>query len=45
MLFQSIDPSMVSYQAERVLEKLRASFDYSGVAASTSIRIGHWSCS
>jgi diguanylate cyclase len=40
ILLDSIDPSMVEYQAERMLERLRASFDYSGVSFQLDIRIG-----
>ena len=40
ILLDSIDPSMVDYQAERMLERLRASFDYSGVSFQLDIRIG-----
>jgi diguanylate cyclase len=40
ILLDSIDPAMVDYQAERMLERLRASFDYSGVSFQLDIRIG-----
>jgi len=40
ILLDSIDPSMVDYQAERMLERLRSSFDYSGVFFQLDIRIG-----
>ncbi len=40
ILLDSIDPSMVDYQAERMLERLRASFDYSGASFQVEIRIG-----
>jgi diguanylate cyclase len=40
ILLDSIDPTMVEYQAERMLERLRASFDYSGVSFQLDIRIG-----
>ena len=40
ILLDSIDPSMVDYQAERMLERLRTSFDYSGVSFQLDIRIG-----
>jgi diguanylate cyclase (GGDEF)-like protein len=40
VLLESINPSMIGYQAERMLEKLRASFDYSGVSFQLDIRIG-----
>ena len=40
ILLDSIDPSMVDYQAERMLERLRASFDYSGASFQVDIRIG-----
>jgi diguanylate cyclase len=40
VLIDSIDPSMVDYQAEHMLERLRASFDYSGVSFQLDIRIG-----
>jgi diguanylate cyclase len=40
ILFDCINPSMVGYQAERMLERLRASFDYSGVSFQLDIRIG-----
>jgi predicted signal transduction protein with EAL and GGDEF domain len=31
---------MIGYEAERILERLRASFDYSGVSFQLDIRIG-----
>ena len=40
VLLESIDPSMVDYQAERMVERLRASFDYSGVSFQLDIRMG-----
>jgi diguanylate cyclase len=40
ILLDSIDPSMVDYQAQRMLERLRASFDYAGVSFQLDIRIG-----
>jgi diguanylate cyclase len=40
VLLDSINPSMVDFQAERMVESLRASFDYSGVSFQLDIRIG-----
>jgi diguanylate cyclase len=40
ILLDAIDPSMAEYQAERMIERLRASFDYSGVSFQLDIRIG-----
>lgn len=40
ILLDSIDPSMVDYHAERMIERLRASFDYSGVSFQLDVRIG-----